>query len=171
MRILDKLRRTSFSISSVVSYGIPVILLLAGFCLRMIDLTDQPLDFHPYRQLHAAIIARGMYAQMLTEWPNAPTIMQDSKWAGLTPANIDPLKAQTAVDLWHKMEVFEPQILERLVAATYWLMGAEVLWVARVYTSIFWVLGGLALFLLSRRATICSCPLGLSPAAPSSPTR
>ena len=140
-------------VSSWITRIIPALLLLAGFGLRLIDLTDQPLDFHPYRQLHAAIIARGMYAQMLTAWEKAPTGLQSSEWAGLSPANIDPVKAQSAVNMWHRMEVFEPQILERLVAMTYWLAGAEVLWLSRVYTTLFWVFGGLALFMLARRAT------------------
>jgi hypothetical protein len=59
---------------------------LAGLGLRLIDLTDQPLETDPSRQ-------------------------------------------QTAVNLWHSLEVFEPQVFERVVAVTYLLLGAEVLWV------------------------------------------
>ena len=40
-------------------------LLLSGLALRFYDLTDQPIDFHPTRQLRGAIIARGMYYEML----------------------------------------------------------------------------------------------------------
>ena len=36
----------------------------AGLAIRLYDLTDPPLDFHPARQFHSAIIARGYFEQM-----------------------------------------------------------------------------------------------------------
>ncbi|MGW8250224.1 MAG: hypothetical protein ACWGO1_06250 [Anaerolineales bacterium] len=42
-----------------------VALLAGALALRFYDLTDQPIDFHPTRQLRGAIIARGMYYDML----------------------------------------------------------------------------------------------------------
>jgi 4-amino-4-deoxy-L-arabinose transferase-like glycosyltransferase len=45
--------------------------------------------------------------------------------------------------------IVEPPVLETLVAQTYRLAG-EHLWIARLYSSLFWVVGGLALFLLIR---------------------
>ena len=36
-----------------------------GLGIRLYDLTDLPLDFHPTRQLGSAVIARGMYYQDL----------------------------------------------------------------------------------------------------------
>jgi hypothetical protein len=38
-----------------------IILIAAGFGLRMIDLTNPPLDFHPSRQLFSYTIARGLF--------------------------------------------------------------------------------------------------------------
>lgn len=32
-----------------------------GLVVRLYDLSDPPLDFHPTRQLHSLIMARGMY--------------------------------------------------------------------------------------------------------------
>lgn len=107
-------------------------LLLLGFGLRMLNLNDPPLDFHSTRQLRAAIIARGMY---FADLPNA-----------------DPQQRQTAIDIWTTMERYEPPILERLVALTYRVLGGEHLWVARVYSSLFWVIGGAVLYALVRRA-------------------
>jgi 4-amino-4-deoxy-L-arabinose transferase-like glycosyltransferase len=127
------------------------VLLLAGLGLRLIDLTDQPLDFHADRQLRGAIIARGMLYQMQPA-ANAPLgFLRADTWRGAQPLETDPSKQQTAVNLWHSLEVFEPQAFERLVALTYRLLGAEVLWVARLYAILFWLLGGWALYLLSRR--------------------
>ena len=40
------------------------LLLLASFGLRMIDLKDAPLDFHPTRQYRGALIARSLYYRL-----------------------------------------------------------------------------------------------------------
>jgi len=116
-------------------------LLSLGLVLRMISLTDPPLDFHPTRQLRAAIIARGMYYQTL---PDA-----------------DPKLRENALSIWATMESYEPPILEKLVATTYRLIGSEQVWVARIYSSLFWLIGGMALFALVRKmlspiAGLCS---------------
>jgi hypothetical protein len=101
-----------------------------GLGIRLYDLTDLPLDFHPTRQLGSAVIARGMYYQHLD------TISDEMR-------NI-------AVNLWKAREVYEPRILERIVATTYHILGGEYLWVSRIYTSLFWLIGGVALYLLAR---------------------
>ena len=46
---------------------------------------------------------------------------------------------------------YEPPILESIVALTYLAIGDETLWVSRVYTTLFWIIGGIALFDLARR--------------------
>src|SRR5690606_29081690 len=91
----------------------------------------QPLDFHPTRQLRSALVARGIYYQML---PNA-----------------DPATRDLAIFFWKAVGQYEPPLLERIVALTYLALGKETLWVSRIYTSLFWVIGGLALFDLARR--------------------
>jgi len=101
-----------------------------GAGLRLIDLTDQPLDFHPTRQLRSAIIARGMYYQWLPD--------------------VDPAVREPAIMAWNSMERYEPPIFEALVALTYWLTGGERLWVARLYAILFWMVGGAALYRLAR---------------------
>jgi hypothetical protein len=113
-------------------------LLLLGFfalggLLRLIDLTDPPLDFHPTRQLRSAIFAREIYYRMLPD--------------------IDPDLRATAIAHANTIERYEPRLLETIVAVTYRVIGAETLWVARLYTTLFWLVGGLALFALARRMT------------------
>jgi hypothetical protein len=110
-----------------------VALLLLGLGIRLYDLTDPPLDFHPTRQLRGALIARGMYYQMQ---PDA-----------------DPEIRRTAIQFGNSTGQYEPSILEKLVATTYLLTGGENVWIARVYTSVFWIIGGVALFSLARRMT------------------
>jgi 4-amino-4-deoxy-L-arabinose transferase-like glycosyltransferase len=110
-----------------------VALLLLGAGLRLYDLTDQPLDFHATRQLRSALVARNLYYQML---PDA-----------------DPETRQLAYTLSRSTGQYEPPVLETLVAWTYRLTGQETLWVSRLFTIAFWIIGGWALFDLARRMT------------------
>jgi len=105
--------------------------LLAGFALRLYDLTDLPLDFAPTRQLFSALKARAMYYQSLPD--------------------VDEERRSLAIQLGG-VGNFEPPIMETIVSQT-WRLTGEHLWVARIYSSLFFVLGGLALFLLIRELT------------------
>ncbi len=108
------------------------LILLAGFGVRMIDLTDLPVDFNPTRQLFSALKARGMYYQYAAN------------------LSIPNWQKQIGIKLGQELPPIEPDVFERLVAGTYMIFG-EHLWIARIYSSIFWLLGGLALFGLARR--------------------
>ncbi len=117
--------------------GIVLVIIFAiGFLLRMVDLADPPLGFNPTRQLRSAIIARGMYYVTQTE--------------------DDSLQRQFALTHWKMMERLEPAVLESIVAATYGLLGDEQVRVARIYSSIFWMIGAAALYDLARRMTSAS---------------
>ncbi len=118
---------------SFLPRGTLLFLLVIGFAIRLYDLTDPPLDFHPVRQLRAAMIARGMY---YAELPTAP------EW-----------QREIALRQWKGLETLEPPVMERLVSLTYRALGREVLWVARIFSSAFWVLGALALYFLASRLT------------------
>ncbi|MEX2144233.1 MAG: glycosyltransferase family 39 protein [Anaerolineales bacterium] len=109
------------------------LLLLAGFTLRMVDLTDPPLDFHPTRQLRGAVVTRSIYYQ-------------------IEPSD-NPIIQQQAVSLRNAVSDLEPPILESLVAFAYLLTGGETLWVARILTSLIWVLAAVPLYTLARRFT------------------
>jgi hypothetical protein len=122
-----------FNPSSKLTVFIVMALLLLGLVVRLLDLTDPPLDFHPTRQLRAAIIARGMYYQRLE--------------------SADPETREIAISLRNTIGDYEPSILESLVATPYRLVGGETLWLSRTLTSLAWVLGGGVLYLLGRRMT------------------
>ncbi len=122
---------TSLNKSSVVVSILALALLLLGVGLRLYDLTDQPLDFHATRQLRSALVARNLYYQML---PDA-----------------DPETRELAYMLSRSTGQYEPPVLETLVAWTYRLIGQETLWVSRLFTIAFWMIGGLGLFDLARR--------------------
>jgi 4-amino-4-deoxy-L-arabinose transferase-like glycosyltransferase len=104
-----------------------IVLFGLGIGIRLYDLTDLPLDFHPTRQLLSALKARGMFYQTAPDIPDWQTQMSRQQW-----------RTRAAI---------EPEVIERLVAFTYQFTG-EQLWVARIYSSLFWVIGGVFLFLL-----------------------
>lgn len=111
-------------------YPLLILVFGAGFVIRLYDLFDAPLDFHPTRQMHSVLIARGMYFEQRDDVPD---------W-----------QRELAVQQWKAEPHPEPQILERLTALTYQVIGNEVLWVARLYSILFWMAGGVGLFLLAK---------------------
>jgi len=106
-------------------------LLLLGAVLRLIDLTDPPLDFHPTRQLRGMLIARDIYYH-------------------ITP-NADAERANLAAEFRERLGKYEPPIFETLVAWTYRYTGGESIAVPRVYDTVFWLLASIALYALARR--------------------
>jgi hypothetical protein len=122
-----------FNIKSIILSIILIILLGIGFAIRLIDIDDPPLDFNPTRQLRSAIIARGIYYEGLTD--------------------VDPGLQTLAIRFRESMERLEPPIIESIVAFIYKLVGSETLWVSRIVTSIFWIVGAGVLYDLGRRLT------------------
>src|SRR5215213_1517342 len=121
---------TSFFSSRAARTFALVLIFSAALAIRLYDLTDLPLDFHATRQLVSVIKARGLYYETQ---PNGV-----STWELETAIRFAKLKAD-----------IEPVVFESLVAWTYRFAGEHV-WIARVYSSLFWLLGGVFLFLLAR---------------------
>jgi hypothetical protein len=102
----------------------------AALAIRLYDLTDLPLDFHPTRQLVSFIKARGLYYQT-------------------KPDGVSAAEVKTAIRFAKLKADIEPTVFENLVASTYRLTGEQV-WVPRMYSSLFWLIGGIFLFLIAR---------------------
>jgi len=109
-----------------------VLAFILALGIRLYDLTDLPLDFNPTRQLFSMLKARGMYYAMSPDLP---------AW-----------QREIAIQQWKESPVIEPPVLEGLVAVSYRLFG-EHLEIPRIYSSIFWLVGGLFLFLLAHKLT------------------
>jgi 4-amino-4-deoxy-L-arabinose transferase-like glycosyltransferase len=110
-----------------------LVLLAGGLALRLTNLTAPPFDVHAWRQLRSASIARGMFFN-------------------LEPAANPGLREQ-ANYLSVVYGALEPPLFERLVAQTYLILGQEVLWVARLYSILFWLLTCLLVFFIARQVT------------------
>src|SRR6185295_13229848 len=109
-------------------YSLIATLVLAfalGLGIRLFDLTDLPLDFAPTRQMFSVLKARSMYYAMLPESANLPVWQREMAARQTTP-------------------VIEPPVIEMMTALTYRVTG-EYVWIARIYSSLFWVLAGVFL--------------------------
>jgi len=109
-----------------------IILLALGGLLRLFDISDPPLDFHPSRQLRNSIVARDIYYSIL---PSATTEQRE-----------------LASSFARSVGKYEPPVIESIVAYTYLVTGENIA-VARVWMTVFWLAAGVALFDLLRRAT------------------
>jgi 4-amino-4-deoxy-L-arabinose transferase-like glycosyltransferase len=69
-----------------------------------------------------------------------------------TLTNIPAEQKSFAIQQWKVRAAIEPEIIENIVAYTYRFTG-ELLWIARIYSSLFWLIGALFLFLLVRDLT------------------
>lgn len=85
----------------------------------------------PDRQYRSALIARAYYYELSGSVP---------EW-----------QQQVALTSSERQEALEPQITEYLAALLYWAAGAEHLWIFRAVTALFWLIGGIPLFLIARR--------------------
>jgi hypothetical protein len=120
----------SFFSARAIRIAALLLLFSAALSIRLYDLTDLPLDFHPTRQLLSAIKARALYFET-------------------QPDGVSTEKLETGIRQARLKAQVEPVIFERLVAYTYRFTG-EQLWVSRLYSSLFWLIGGIFLFLLVR---------------------
>ena len=109
-----------------------IILLALGGVLRLLDLTDPPLDFQPSRQLRNSLVARDIYYSML------PSATAEQK--------------ELASSFARSVGQYEPPVIESIVAVTFLVTGGENFITARIWESLFWLAAGIALFDLMRRA-------------------
>ncbi|HMU92575.1 MAG TPA: glycosyltransferase family 39 protein [Anaerolineales bacterium] len=109
-----------------------IILLALGGILRLLDLTDPPLDFQPSRQLRNSLVARDIYYSML------PSATAEQK--------------ELASSFARSVGQYEPPVIESIVAVTFLVTGGENFIAARIWESLFWLAAGIALFDLMRRA-------------------
>ncbi len=119
-----------FAPNKFVMWFVVVVIFGLGLAIRLYDLTEAPLDFHATRQLHSALMARGMYYQHLETAPD---------W-----------QREIAVRQWKAEGLIEPPFMEWITAQTYRLIGNDHLWVARLYAIFFWMMGGGALYFLTK---------------------
>ena len=125
--------KTSLLFSTRIWFTVLVILLALGGLLRLLDITDPPLDFQPSRQLRNSLVARNIYYSLL------PSATDEERELTKTFAS--------------SVGQYEPPIIETIVALSYFVAGGESYAVPRLWEVFFWLAAGIALFDLMRRAT------------------
>jgi 4-amino-4-deoxy-L-arabinose transferase-like glycosyltransferase len=111
-------------------------LLLLGFLfvtalgIRLIELKRLPDDFHPTRQYWSALLARAFYLE--------------------TQQSVPAWEQEVVEVQQEKIGVLEPPVFEFIVAQSYNLIGKEVLWIARLYAILFWLIAGIVVYRIGR---------------------
>jgi hypothetical protein len=117
--------RNSF-FSKPLRVFILIIIFAAAFLVRLYHIDEPPLFFHPNRQYHAAEIARQMY------YSHTKSVTEQQR---------------AIADLNRAQEVKgELPILEFAAAIGYKIAGGEHLWIPKVFSVIFWLVGGAFLY-------------------------
>jgi hypothetical protein len=96
-----------------------IAIFIGAVALRMVDINDLPLDFHPTRQLYSALKARGLYNlenDTLPYWQRKMSNYQ--------------LKLQGTI---------EPEVVERITLFAYRQTGEVNLVIPRVFSILYWL--------------------------------
>ena len=109
-----------------------ILIFAAGFALRLSDFDDPPLDFHPARQMHSALMARGFYLR-----------------AGGHLEGQSAEYEREAMIIGTQEPWIEPPIYEKITAGLYRVFGAADLRIPRFTSVLFWLAGGIALLFLT----------------------
>jgi hypothetical protein len=107
------------------------LLFITAFFARLYHIDK--LDFSPLREYRSAIIARGHYFETLESIP---------EW-----------RREVARASKQAMSILEPPIMESLAAIGYRIAGGEHLWIPRSLSLMFWLIGGVFLYLIALKIT------------------
>ncbi|MBV9452558.1 MAG: glycosyltransferase family 39 protein [Rubrobacter sp.] len=99
------------------------LLFIVAFRLRLYGIFNPLMDFIPVRQYHSALLARGFYNWLLTG--ELTTIPPDG--------------------------IIEPPIRELVASFVYLIVGEECLWINRLLSVIFWMVGGVFLYHIAKK--------------------
>jgi 4-amino-4-deoxy-L-arabinose transferase-like glycosyltransferase len=127
----------STDVSFVLKIIIISLLFLCAFGIRIYLINDPLMDFCPMRQYRSSLIARAYYFE--------------------SQGSIPEWKKEIATR--NKMNVYEPPIMEYLASISYRISGREILWIPRLLSSIFWLIGGLFLCLIIKKITSLSAAI------------
>ena len=109
-----------------------ILVFAAALGIRLVDFDDPPLDFHPSRQMHSALMARGF-------WLDNGGYME-----GYPAEYVSKARTLGMQEPW-----IEPPIYEALTAGLYQIFGRADLRIPRAVSILFWLAGGIGLYLLT----------------------
>lgn len=109
-----------------------VLLFATAFCIRLYHINTPLLDFSQVRQYQQAHIARGYYFENMESVP---------EWK----------KEVARLNMQRMGFLLEPRIIEYAAVLGYRITGGEDLWIPRVLSSIFWLIGGVFLYFIAKK--------------------
>ena len=107
------------------------LLFITAFGIRLYRINEFPRNLHHGRPIHSLLVARGYYfegSKSIPEWRRES-------------ARINKERCATG----------EPRIIEHVAAFAFRIAGGEYLWIPRLISSIFWLIGGAFLYLLVKK--------------------
>lgn len=124
--------KSNFLQRPLIKWFILVFLFISAFGIRLHHIAMPPLDFSSVRQYQAAHNARAYYFNTLK------SVSEERR--KIAEINMNRIEFK-----------LEPRIMERLAVFGYQIVGEETLWIPRVLSSIFWIVGGIFLFLIAEK--------------------
>ena len=107
--------------------------------IRIYGINEYPLDAHPVKQYRSAMIARAYYYEELASVPD---------W-----------KRESAQLNRQRIGTLHPAIIYQIAAFAYSVAGAEYLWIPRLLSALFWLIGGWFLYLIALKITSADAAL------------
>ncbi|MFH1416899.1 MAG: glycosyltransferase family 39 protein [Planctomycetota bacterium] len=132
-RAVEVARETPFLRHPLSRAAVLLILFVTALLVRLLSLDQPPLDFHGARQYRSALIARAYYYE--------------------TDADVPEALRRSAIASKEQQGILEPPVMEMLASLAYRIVGNEHLWIPRLFSVTFWLIGGVFLYLLARRIT------------------
>ena len=99
------------------------LLLIAAFTVRLYHIDEPPMSSQATRLYHSALLARYFYEKLL--FGESQSMPPDG--------------------------IIEPPLLELGASLTYYISGAEHLWIPHVLSAAFWMVGGVFLYLIAKK--------------------
>jgi hypothetical protein len=121
----------SFGRRPLTRFAMIATLFVAAFAVRLYRINQPLLDFHPIRQYRTAILARAYYyegAESIPEW-----------------------KKEVSAHQKQRIPLLEPPVAELITSAAWRIAGAEYLWLPRIFSCVYWLAGGIFLYLVACR--------------------
>lgn len=108
-----------------------ILLLAIALGIRVIGITRIPMNYHPIKQYRSALTARAFYFSM--------------------DANVGEWEKQVAASSLERIGFLGPPFVDIIAAGLYSLLGREVLWIAKLMSTLYWITGGIFLYATARR--------------------
>jgi hypothetical protein len=108
-----------------------LVLFGVGFGIRAIGVTKIPMNYHPIKQYRAALTSRAIYYSTLNDIP---------VW-----------EKEVAATSLQRIGFLGPPVVDAIAAVGYLTLGREALWLPKLLSSLYWMIGAAFLYAIARK--------------------